>query len=217
MTALHKPFRYVFVNVTLMLVLVNVALFMFVSMNPQLMAYMGLSVTGVVGYRFFWQPFTYMFMHGGFQHILFNMLGLLVFGVPVEKSLGSKEFALMYFVCGILNGVIFVAVHYLLGRFVNPMYWYINLIGASGAIYSILLVFAVVFPRSIISIWGIIPVPAPLLVVIYAVIEIGSQLFNVRSGISHMSHLVGFALAWLYLIVRMNKNPMQIWKDAWRR
>ena len=68
-----------------------------------------------------------------------------------------------------------------------------------------------------ISIWGIIPVPAPLLVVIYAVIEVGSQFLGRNTGVAHLTHLTGFALAWIYLVVRMGLHPIKIWKDAYRR
>ena len=93
-------------------------------------------------------------------------------------------------------------------------YYYVNLVGASGALYSILLIFAVLFPKSIIGVYGIIPVPAPLLVLGYAVIELGSH-FRGGSNVAHLTHLTGFAIAWLYLIVRMGLHPIKIWKNAW--
>ena len=72
------------------------------------------------------------------------------------------------------------------------------------------------FPRSIIFIWGIIPVPAPIMVLGYAVIEFVSQ-FVGSSNVAHMTHLAGFGFAWLYFVVRMGVHPVRVWKDAYRR
>ena len=87
--------------------------------------------------------------------------------------------------------------------------------GASGAIYSVLFFFFFFFPRSIIFIWGLIPVPAPVLVLIYALIEIGSQFLG-SSNVAHMTHLFGFLAAWLYFVIRMGIHPIKIWKDIYR-
>src|SRR5574344_268829 len=210
MNILHKPFRYTFFNATLILIAVNVGVFFLPLLFPWLQSYLGLSVAGCVYYHFWWQPVTYMFVHGGFSHILFNMIGLFCFGIMVEKAIGSKEFLLLYFFCGIFDGLISLLLYYLTGQGVL-------LVGASGAIYSILLVYAVLFPRSIISIWGIIPVPAPLLVIIFAAIELGSQFTGMRMNVAHLTHLTGFALGWLYLVVRMGIHPIRVWKDAYRK
>lgn len=88
--------------------------------------------------------------------------------------------------------------------------------GASGAIYAMLLAYAVIFPRSRIFIWGILPVPAPVLVIAYAVIELGSQIIGVSSNVAHMTHLAGFAFSWLYFVVRMGINPYKVWKNIYR-
>ena len=210
MNILHKPFRYTYFNSTLVLVLVNIAVFFLTSIFPNLENYMGLSVAGCLYYHFWWQPVTYMFTHASISHILFNMLTLYIFGISVERTIGSKEFLLLYFFCGIFDGLISLLLYYLTGQGVL-------LVGASGAIYSILLVYAVLFPRSIISIWGIIPVPAPLLVIIFAAIELGSQFTGMRMNVAHLTHLTGFALGWLYLVVRMGIHPIRVWKDAYRK
>lgn len=208
MSFIRKPFRYSFFYATLIIISLNILVFLFTGMFPQLYGYLGLSVIRCVGFHFWWQPFTYMFVHSGMSHILLNMFGVLVFGLTVERAIGSKEFLLFYILCGILDGVISLAFYFFSG------FYYVNLVGASGALYSILLIFAVIFPKSIIRVYGIIPVPAPLLVIIYAVIELGSHLRG-GSNIAHLTHLTGFAIAWLYLIIRMGLNPIKIWKNAW--
>ena len=90
------------------------------------------------------------------------------------------------------------------------------LLGASGAINSLLLAYAVIFPRNRIYLMGLLPIPAPLLVAIYAGIEIANQLLTLQNGVAHMTHLAGFAIAWIYFIVRMGINPWKVWKDAYR-
>ena len=150
-----------------------------------------------------------MFVHQNISHVFFNMLGLLVFGLNLEKAIGSKEFLLFYIVCGALSGFFSYLVYKFTGQY------RIFLMGASGAIYSVLFAYAVFFPRSIIFIWGLIPVPAPVLVLIYALIEIGSQ-FLESSNVAHMTHLFGFLAAWLYFVIRMGIHPIKIWKDIYR-
>lgn len=150
-----------------------------------------------------------MFVHSGWSHIILNMLALVMFGLATEKAMGSSEFLLFYFFCGIFDGVLSLLLYWISG--VNTL-----LVGASGAVYAVLLAFAVFYPRSILRIWGIIPVPAPLLVILYAVIELVSH-FAGGGSVAHLAHLMGFALAWLYFVVRIGINPLRVWRDAWRR
>ena len=159
----------------------------------------------------FWQFFTYMFMHGSFSHIFFNMLGLLMFGITLERAIGSKEFLLFYFFCGLLSGVCSYVVYLFSGQI------YAFLLGASGALYAVLFAYAVFFPRSIIYIWGIIPVPAPILVLLYALIEIFDQIFGYRQGVAHLTHLFGFLAAYLYFVIRMGIHPIKIWKNEYKK
>ncbi len=206
---LHKPFKYSFSNVSLILIGINIAVYLLTSVMPALKEYLALNVVYMVRYKMLWQPFTYMFVHSGLSHIIFNMLGLLFFGISVERSIGSKEFLLMYLIAGVCSGVFSFAVYWAGGMY------FVFLMGASGAIYGILLAYAVIYPRSVLLVWGILPVPAPLLVLIYAGIEIVSQLAGSRYGVAHMTHLAGFAAVWLYFVVRMGINPYKVWKNAY--
>ena len=210
MSILRRPFRYSFVNTTLALIAINVAVFFLMAVTPlsRYYAYLALTVRGFVYYHCFWQPVTYMFVHSGMNHLFFNMLALLFFGLSVEKAIGSKEFLLLYLLTGTLCGVLSLALYVLCGV---P----VALVGASGAIYGILLAYAVIFPRSRIYVWWIIPVPAPILVLLYAVIELANQFYG-ASGVAHLTHLAGFAVAWLYFRIRMGIRPLQVWKDAYR-
>lgn len=205
MNLLRKPFRYTFFNATMAMIFINIAALFLIQVNPRSSLYLGLSWTGLK-LHYFWQPVTYLFVHGGWRHIIFNMIALFFFGIPVEKTVGSKEFLLFYFVCGILDGLLCMVVYRFFGT-------NILLIGASGAIYAVLLAYAVIFPRNVIYIWGILPVQAPLLVLVYAAIEFMSQ-FMGRGGISHIAHLSGLLLAWLYFVIRMGIHPNRVWRET---
>lgn len=210
---IHKPFKYTFFNATLIIIGLNIAVFLVEKIYPVMQYYLSLNVILVNRDHMFWEFFTYMFVHdtSSYQHILFNMLGLLFFGIPLERTIGSKEFVLIYILSGLFCGVTSYLALLISGSYLT------FLCGASGALYAILLAYAVVFPRARIFIWGILPVPAPILIAIYTGIEVTSQLFSLRSGTAHMAHLAGFVFAWLYFLIRMRINPLKVWKNAYRR
>lgn len=210
---LHKPFSYSYTRITLAIILINFLVFALCYIYPRFFQYAyyygALNVYRLEKGRMYWQFITYMFLHSNKSHVFFNMLGLLVFGLPLEKTIGSKEFCLFYMVTGALSGVF----SYLVYKFTG--YYNIVLLGASGAVYAVLFAYAVFFPRSIIYIWGFIPVPAPVMVLIYAIIELGSQFFT-TSNVAHMTHLFGFLAAWLYFVIRMRIHPLKIWKNSYK-
>lgn len=212
LSVLRKPFRYTFFNATFIIIGLNILVYLLTYLFRELFYYLSLCPIYVMIQKTYWQFLTYMFVHdtGGIQHLLFNMLGIFFFGLQVEKAIGSKEFLLLYFLSGLFCGV-FSFFFYLLTK-----NYFAILCGASGALYAILLAYAVIFPRSKIYIWGLLPISAPLLVAIYAGLEIGSQLLNLKQGVAHMTHLAGFIFAYLYFIVRMKINPWKVWKDAYR-
>lgn len=206
---IRKPFKYCFFSASLILIAVNLIVYFITNSSIKLMNTYGLNPGLFVYHRMYWQIFTYMFLHGNFNHLISNMLGLFFFGFSVEKALGSKEFLLIYFLCGILSGLLS------LGYFVSTDNYRTLLIGASGALYSVMLAYAVIYPRANIYIFGILPIPSPLLVLIYAVIEIFTQFTGMQSGIAHFTHLFGFLTAFLYFIIRMGVNPLKVWKNAY--
>jgi membrane associated rhomboid family serine protease len=209
---LHKKFSYSFNYATLIIVAVNVAAFILTGSgrNANFQYLFGLQPVLFTRAHYYWQLLTYMFMHGSWSHLLGNMIGLLFFGVYIEKQLGSKEFLLFYLLCGILCGAASLAIYLAAG------FYGVLLVGASGAVYAVLLLFAVIFPRSTVFIMGMIPVPAPILVAIYAGIAVFEQFFGMNQGVAHMTHLSGFAAAWLFCLVRYGVNPIKVWKDAFR-
>jgi membrane associated rhomboid family serine protease len=131
-----------------------------------------------------WTLVTYMFLHGGVMHLLFNMLTLYVMGPRVEQRLGSNRFISLYMISGISGALLSFA-------FARHSY----IVGASGAIYGVLLAFARFWPRDQFLIWGIVPVEARWLVVGYTLIS----LFQLGAGVAHFAHLGGFVGAFLYL------------------
>jgi membrane associated rhomboid family serine protease len=161
----------------------------------------------VVKYHYWWQILTYMFVHADFSHILFNMLGLLFFGIQVERKIGSNEFLLFYLISGIGAGLFSLLVYWLSGSYL------VFLMGASGAVFGVLLAFATLFPRAMIYIFGILPVRAPILVLGYTAIELFSQFFSVRSNVAHLTHLAGFGIAYLYLWIRLGLNPVRVFLE----
>ncbi len=209
----RRPFPYVYRRYALFIILINFCVFgiRFFSedINNLVEAVCAMSPRNILINKAYWQFFSYMFIHGDFRHILFNMLALLIFGIGFEKAVGSREFILFYLICGAISGFLSFLVYLYLGQNVY-------LIGASGAIFAVLFAYAVFFPRSVFFIWGIIPVPAPVMVFIYALIEIGSQFFGRGSNVAHMTHLFGFFAAWLYFVLRMGIHPIRIWKDTYK-
>lgn len=135
-----------------------------------------------------WTIVTYMFVHGGFGHILFNMLALYFFGPRVEDRLGSRRFAIMYFVSGIMGA--------LLSVFFAP---HAAIIGASGAVFGVMLSFARFWPRDQILIWGILPVEARVMVIAMTAMAVVFGFTGAQSGVAHFAHLGGFVGGWLCL------------------
>jgi len=200
---IRTPFRYSNGNATLVLIGINVLVFALTSVFQQLYFYLALIPGAVVQLGWIWQPFTYMFVHANMSHIFFNMLGLFFFGTAVERSLGTREFLFFYLLTGTMAGL------FSLGAFALGGAWNVQLVGASGAVYAVLLAFAVINPRARIFIWGIIPVQAPLLVAGYTVLELWSEIFGMGGNVAHLTHLAGFAFAALYFPVRHGVNPIR--------
>jgi len=204
MNIIRRPFRYQNNGAVYWLIGINFLVFMamyFLGLR-QLTYYLSM-IPGLVLRGWVWTFVTYMFVHGGFSHILFNMLALFIFGVQVERYMGSREFLLFYFVTGALAGVFSFCVYYLTGAYG------VILMGASGAIFAVELAYAILFPDSIIYLWGILPLRAPVMVLGFTALELVSSVFGLSSGVAHLTHLAGFGFAWLYFLIRFGINP---WK-----
>jgi membrane associated rhomboid family serine protease len=203
---IRRPFQYRFYNASLYIIGLNILVFFLTMVNPRLTWYLSLQPLMIIKYKAVWQFVTYMFTHGGISHILFNMLGIFFFGTAVERRMGSSEFLLFYAISGIGAGLFSFLVYILTGSY------NVILLGASGAVYSLLLAYATYFPQSRIYLFGMFPVRAPILVAGYAVIEVFSQLTSFRSGVAHLTHLAGFGFAFLYFIARLGINPVSVFR-----
>ena len=134
-----------------------------------------------------WTVITYMFLHGDFSHILFNMLGLLFFGPRLEIELGERNFLALYFVSGLMAALL---------SFLSP---FSAIIGASGAIYGVFMGFAYYWPRENIYIWGVLPVQARCMVAFMTAMSLFGGLGFTMDNIAHFAHLGGFLGGYLFL------------------
>ena len=151
-----------------------------------------------------WTVVTYIFLHGGIGHLFFNMLGLFFFGPRVEARLGSSRFITLYLISGVAGA--------LLSKVLAP---YSGVIGASGAVLGVLMAFARFWPRERIFIWGILPIEARWLVLIYAALDIlGGFGGGGRGGVANFAHLRCFAGALLYLLFLERRQGARRFKQA---
>ncbi len=183
---MYLPFGFSLTPWVKRLIVLNGAVFLLTSLVPALVPYLAFVPAATL--RQPWTLVTYMFVHGGFWHIFFNMIGLFFFGPPLESRWGSNEFLKYYTICG-LGGAAFSFVF-------AP---HAAVIGASAAIFGVMLAFAMNWPDAPIYIWGILPIKAKWLVAIL----VGMQFFSVISGqgggIAYFAHLGGFVVGFLYL------------------
>jgi membrane associated rhomboid family serine protease len=149
-----------------------------------------------------WQPVTYMFLHGGVFHLCFNMLVLWMFGSTLEVTWGPRRFLKFYFICGIGAG--------LLNAVVTPGSL-VPTIGASGAIYGLLLAFGVLFPEQLIYIWGIFPVKAKYFVIGIGVLELLTAMSVTQSRIAHFTHLGGILFGLVYMKWPVWQKAASLW------
>src|SRR3972149_2603608 len=152
--------------------------------------YLGLVPILVWRKFFLWQLFTYIFLHGGISHLLFNLLALWMFGGELENHWGSKKFLFYFFFCGIGAAICTV---------ILTPYQFIPIIGASGAIYGILLAFGWLFPNRLIYIYFLFPIPAKYFVIIFGLIELYSSRAGTGGGIAHLTHLGGLVFGLIYM------------------
>ena len=181
-----------------MLVAANVAAFLLTLVVPAVTLRLGLRPADVFGGLAIWQPVTYMFLHGGIFHILFNMLALWMFGVELERMWGSRFFVKFYFVSGVGAALTTLLCSLLPFAFANQLYYSLT-IGASGAVYGILLAYARYFPHRPIMLYFIFPIPAKYFVMIIGAISLLSAMNGPGGGVAHATHLGGLVAAYIYL------------------
>ncbi|HET9235372.1 MAG TPA: rhomboid family intramembrane serine protease, partial [Candidatus Eisenbacteria bacterium] len=162
---------------------------------PMIPSGLGLVPHQVVTQGMVWQLVSYMFLHGGVMHVLLNMFYLVMFGSELERWWGSREFVKYYFICGVGAGIIHVITTYLFD--LNP---HIPTIGASGAVFGVLIAYGMAFPTRKILLWFVIPVSARALVAIAAFIELAMTVeYRGGDGVARFAHLGGMLVGYLYL------------------
>jgi membrane associated rhomboid family serine protease len=178
------------------LIISNVAIFLIITLFGRWIGndliLLDLVPVTVVFHLTLWQLATYLFIHSGISHLLFNMLALWMFGVPLEQTWGTRKFLKYYFLCGIGAGICDVALHAAVGN------WGTRTVGASGAIYGLLMAFGVLFPNQTVLMDFLFPIKAKYMVMIYGAVELVLA-FSVNDGVSNIAHLGGMIFGYVYL------------------
>jgi membrane associated rhomboid family serine protease len=179
------------------LIWANVGAFVAVIIFPVLTEYLGLIPQAVFERQWLWQPATYMFLHGGITHILFNMLGVWMFGVELERMWGTRFFLRYYAVTGVGAAITTLIVAVLPFEFAAQTYRAVT-IGASGALYGLLLAFALYYPNRPILMFLLFPIPAKYFVIIIGAISFLSSASG-GGAVAHAAHLGGMIFGYFYL------------------
>jgi membrane associated rhomboid family serine protease len=202
----RPPWGQSFVNTVVgKLIIANVAAFVLQQLfRPHFGDLFHLMPRAVVENFYVWQIVTYMFLHDGLWHLLFNMIVLFFFGSGLEMTWGGKQFLRYYVVCGVGAGLL-----HMVASFNNPV------VGASGAVYAVLLAYALLYPNQQVLLWFVFPVKVKYLVAGIAVIELYMGL-RVQSGIAHFAHLGG-ALTGLFFFRSYIRQRLQLSLGAKRK
>ena len=194
------------------IILTNIAIF-FLQFSPisTIVMYFGplwpVASSGEYSFQI-WQLLTYMFMHGGFAHILFNMFALWLFGTEIENYWGTKEFTAYYFICGV--GAALINLMTTIG---SPF----PTVGASGAVFGILLAFGMMFPNRYIFLYFLFPIKAKYFVAGYAALEllmgINNSTMGSGSNIAHFAHIGGMVVGFAYIKFRQQGWSLADWLE----
>ncbi len=176
----------------------NVAAFIASLLFRQITDHLGLVPKDVIERGWLWQPMTYMFLHANPFHILFNMLGIWMFGVELERMWGTKFFLKYYAITG-LGAALTTILVALIPYAATAQTYDVNTIGASGALYGLLVAYALYFPDRPILMFLLFPVPAKFFVIIIGAISFLSSAGVGPRGIAHAAHLGGILFGYLYL------------------
>jgi membrane associated rhomboid family serine protease len=201
---LRRPFPYRQYNATTWLIGITVGMYLVLLAVPSPLGAAVLRPLMVAREGAVWQLVTYLFLHGGPLHLLFNMLMLFLFGSPVEREIGSSEFLTLYLTCGVLAGVFSTI---LAVASAAP----VAILGASGAVYGIMLAYAVLNPYQVVTFW-FIPMRATTMVLILGGLALVFQITGQRTHIAHLTHLGGLLAGFLYLRVRLGIDPLEAFR-----
>jgi membrane associated rhomboid family serine protease len=170
--------------------------------------FFGLHHVGLLHQFMLWQPLTYMFLHGSFLHIFFNLFALWMFAGELELRWGSKTFLRYYIFSGIGAGIFIAIMNYII--FINNNATPIT-IGASGALYAILLAYGLTWPNREVLLYFLFPIKMKYLVIIFGAIEFFGTISSAHGSggnISHIGHLGGLISGFIYIMYKVRISPV---------
>lgn len=182
-----------FTDAIKLLVTVNLSIFLLQTISGQervLFELFGLVPRQTWSHFMIWQPFTYLFFHGHIWHVLINMFVLWMFGSELEMVWGKKEFLKYYFLTGVGSGIVTALFH------LNST---VPVVGASGAVYGILLAYALLFPNRYVFLYFLIPIRVKYFVIVIGALAFFSSINPGYSQVSHLTHFSGMAIGFFYL------------------
>ena len=195
------------------LILITGGVYLVQLLVPAITVFFGLYPPAVLSLQI-WRLFTYMFLHGGLFHLLMNMFVLYMFGSQLEQVWGRRRFIRYYLLCGVGAG--------LFALLPLPAFFDALHIGASGAVYGLLLAFGLLFPSAQVYLLGILPMSARHMVVLFGFISLAGSLSATSDGVSHVAHLGGLVVG--YVLLRrdglISRRPSRLgvlWRDLQRR
>ena len=180
---------------TMHLIIINVLVYLATKVSPQFM-YQNFSLFYPTTPWFkVWQPLSYMFMHGGFWHIFFNMYSLYIFGKAVEQIIGRQRFTILYFAAGFAAAAAQLGVQAL-----DPAIQGVPTVGASGCVYGVIVAFAMIFPEARLTlIFPPVTLSAKWMAIIFIGIELFTGVTGTQAGVAHFAHLGGALIGWLLI------------------
>jgi len=199
--------------VTRNLLYVNIIMYVATIINEDFMVGTFAMFFPTSPYFHWWQPLTHMFMHGGFWHIFFNMYTLVMFGMVVERALGTQRYLIFYFVTGLGAAALHTGVEWLQLTFMGGGMGilYTPMVGASGAIFGVLVAFAMLYPEARLTlIFPPVTLDAKWWVLIFIGIELVTGITGTAMGIAHFAHLGGALFGWL--LIRYWRNKHQLYR-----
>lgn len=149
-----------------------------------------------------WQIVSYSFLHGNFMHLFFNMFALWMFGMQVENTMGTRRFLTYYFVCVVGAGVVQLIAVWVSGSFAPT-------VGASGAVFGLLLAFGMFFPNQPIYLYFLFPIKAKWFVIIFGALELIYGVSNVQPGVANFAHLGGMVFGFFLIQYWRGRLPVQ--------
>ncbi len=199
------------------IMIANAVVFLLQQAFPPLTAYASVSPLGFWQLGYLWEPFTYMWLHAGFGHIAMNMLMLWMFGSQLAMAWGPKRFLRFYLICGVGAGLIIASYPYLMLAF-HPEWLIAQTLGASGAVYGVLLAYSLTWPDRTLML--IFPPVAFRAIWLIPGLFFMSMMFSGGQNISHIGHLGGVIVGWMYLRRKGHANAIFSFsqlRSRWKR